>query len=161
MSVLEKKRKYEYRRRLPHFQKSDTPLFITFRTHAHQQLSDAAKDLVLAHCRHDDGHRIRLHAVVIMLDHVHLLLSVLRDEDGWPYELSVILQSLKSSSAHSINRETYHSGPVWQDESFDHVLRSEESLDKKIEYIRQNPVRRGLVTRPEDYRWLWVEAEAG
>jgi hypothetical protein len=38
-----------------------------------------------------------------------------------------------------------------QEESFDHVLRSEESLDEKVEYIRQNPVRSGLVTSPEDY----------
>jgi hypothetical protein len=36
------------------------------------------------------------------------------------------------------------------------VLRSDESLKEKCEYIRQNPVRRGLVKRPEDYRWLWV-----
>jgi hypothetical protein len=37
------------------------------------------------------------------------------------------------------------------------VLRSDESFAQKVEYIRQNPVRRGLVRRPEDYRWLWVE----
>ncbi len=48
-------------------------------------------------------------------------------------------------------------GPVWQEESFDHVLRSEESLEEKMEYIRQNPARGGLVDRPDDYRWLWVE----
>ena len=47
------------------------------------------------------------------------------------------------------------------DEFFDHVLRSDESLKDKCEYIRQNPVRRGLVTRPEEYRWLWVSPESG
>ena len=36
------------------------------------------------------------------------------------------------------------------------VLRGDESFEEKLEYIRQNPVRRGLVTRPEDYRWMWV-----
>jgi hypothetical protein len=49
------------------------------------------------------------------------------------------------------------SGPVWQDESFDHVLRSDESLKQKLEYIRQNPVRQGLVKKSEDYKWLWIE----
>ena len=49
------------------------------------------------------------------------------------------------------------SGPVWEEESFDHVLRSDESLKEKCEYIRQNPVRRGLVKNPEDYRWLWID----
>ena len=51
------------------------------------------------------------------------------------------------------------SGPVWQEESFDHVLRSDESLKEKCEYIRQNPVRKGLVMRPEEYRWLWVDPD--
>jgi hypothetical protein len=48
-------------------------------------------------------------------------------------------------------------GAVWQEESFDHVLRSNESFEQKLEYIRQNPVRAGLVSRPEEYRWLWLE----
>ena len=48
-------------------------------------------------------------------------------------------------------------GPVWQEESFDHVLRNDESLREKIEYIRQNPVRKKLVMKAEDYPWLWIE----
>jgi len=53
------------------------------------------------------------------------------------------------------------SGPVWQEESFDHVIRGDVSLEEKIDYIRQNPVRRGLVSRPEEYRWLWCESGGG
>ncbi|MGA7292144.1 MAG: hypothetical protein WBW53_05840 [Terriglobales bacterium] len=68
-----------------------------------------------------------------------------------------ILQAIKGASAHSLNRALGRSGPVWQEESFDHVLRSEESFAQKVEYIRQNPVRAGLVRRAEEYRWLWVE----
>lgn len=45
---------------------------------------------------------------------------------------------------------------VWQHESFDHVLRSEESIPTKVDYIIQNPVRAGLVRTATDYRWLWV-----
>ena len=36
-------------------------------------------------------------------------------------------------------------------------LRNDESLSQKREYVRQNPVRRGLVSTPEDYRWLWLK----
>ena len=43
-------------------------------------------------------------------------------------------------------------GALWQDESFDHVLRSNESFDEKLEYICQNPVRRGLSAKPEELR---------
>ena len=39
----------------------------------------------------------------------------------------------------------------WQTGFFDHVLRSEESESEKWEYIRQNPVRAGLVQAPEDW----------
>ena len=38
----------------------------------------------------------------------------------------------------------------------DHVLRSDESLEEKLEYVRQNPVRKGLCRTPEEYGWLWV-----
>jgi len=102
--------------------------------------------------------RIRLHAVVVMPDHVHLLLQPLRNANGWPVPLVDILQCMKGATAHRINKRLGRSGPVWEEESFDHVLRSDESLKKKAEYIRQNPVSRRLVRRPEDYRWLWVDS---
>ena len=80
----------------------------------------------------------------------------LRDEKGWPYGLPSILKALKGASARSINQLSGSNGEVWQQESFDHVPRSQESFDEKLEYIRQNPVRRGLVKKPEDYPWLWL-----
>jgi putative transposase len=44
---------------------------------------------------------------------------------------------------------------VWQDEFFDHVLRCNESLAEKVDYLCQNPVRAGLVKAEADYPWLW------
>lgn len=96
---------------------------------------------------------------LVMPDHVHLLLSPRRDSGGWPFPLVDILQCMKSATAHRINKLLHLSGPVWEEESFDHVLRSDETLKQKCEYIRQNPVRRGLAQSPEDYRWLWVDPE--
>jgi REP element-mobilizing transposase RayT len=98
---------------------------------------------VLQHCLHDHGKRYELHAAVVMPEHVHLLLTPLRDEKGWPYGLPSILKLLKGTSARSVNRLLGSSGPVWQEESFDHVPRTQESFEAKLEYIRQNPVRRG------------------
>src|SRR6185369_5708272 len=170
MSTSQTLAKYRYRRRLPHLQKADTALFVTFCTGGRMILPELARDLVLAHCFREAGilavagegarptsaARMRLHAVVVMPDHVHLLLTPLRDENGWPFPLVDILQCLKSATAHRINRLLGISGPVWEEESFDHVLRSDESLKEKCEYIRQNPVKAGLVKNPESYRWLWV-----
>jgi REP element-mobilizing transposase RayT len=148
--------KYEYRRRLPHYQKAGRPVFVTFRRLNRDPLPAEARDVVLQHCLYGNGARFTLHAAVIMPEHVHLLLTPLRDAEAWPYELQGILKLIKGASARSVNRLLRQSGPVWQDESFDHVLRSDEGLQRKIEYVRQNPVRRGLAAKPEDYRWLWV-----
>jgi REP element-mobilizing transposase RayT len=152
-------------------QKDDAPLFITFCTGARIPLPENARDLVLEHCLREGGilsfagegaratRRIHLYAAVVMPDHVHLLFHPVRDNQGWTFPLVDILQCLKATTAHRINKLLHRSGPVWEEESFDHVLRSDESLRDKAEYIRQNPVRRGLVKRPEDYRWLWISPE--
>ena len=79
--------------------------------------------------------RIHLRAAVVMRDHVHLLLQPLRNGDAWPFPLVDILQCLKSATAHQINKLLQHEGPVWEEESFDHVLRSHESLREKAEYM--------------------------
>jgi len=149
-------RRYEYRRRLPHYQKDNRPLFVTFRTLPGLKLSPEARTLILQHCLHDNRKTIHLHAAVIMPDHVHLLFTAQRDAEGWTFALPEILRAIKGSSARSINQLIGRIGPLWQDESFDHVLRGNESLRETIEYIRQNPVRKGLVDKPEDYQWLWV-----
>ena len=150
-------RMYEYRRMLPHHQKPAGALFVTFCKLTRGPSSPEVRDIILQACLKGDGNRFRLHAAVIMPDHVHLLLTPLYDEEGWPYGLPAILKLIKGASARSVNKLLGTSGLVWQEESFDHVLRSQESLNEKLEYIRQNPVRRGLVKNPEDYRWLWVE----
>jgi len=152
-------RRYEYRRRFPHYPRDDRPLFVTFRTLKTLELSPEARFIALQHCLHDDRRRIHLHAAVIMPDHVHLLFTALRDADGWTFALPEILRAIKGSSARNINKLWGRSGPVWQDESFDHALRGDESLRETVEYIRQNPVRRGLVRNPEGYQWLWIEPE--
>jgi REP element-mobilizing transposase RayT len=148
---------YAYRRRLPHFQKTGRTVFVTFCKLNPEPFSGAARDLILQHCLHDNGKRYTLHAAVVMPEHVHLLFTPLPDTEGWPFELYKIMKLIKGCSAHSVNKLSKSNGPVWQEESFDHVLRSHESLLQKADYIRQNPVRRGLVKQPEQYKWLWIE----
>jgi REP element-mobilizing transposase RayT len=150
-------RMYDYHRKLPHYQKPGQPLFITFCKLGREPFSGPARSVILQHCAHDHGKRVQLHAAIVMPDHVHLLLTPLQDELGWPYGLPAILKLIKGVSARSVNELSNCSGPVWQEESFDHVLRSTEGFAEKLEYIRQNPVRRGLVQRPEDYPWLWID----
>jgi REP element-mobilizing transposase RayT len=149
-------RKYHYRRRLPHFQPAGRPLFVSFCKLIRDPFPDAARDLILAHCVHDDGKRFDLHAAVVMPDDVHLLMTPLADDEGWPCALPFILKLIKGMSARSVNKLQGIFGPVWQEESFDHVVRTEVSFQEKLGYVRQNPVRRNLVSKPEDYPWLWM-----
>jgi hypothetical protein len=58
-----------------------------------------------------------------------------------------------------INRRLSRQGPVWQEESFDHVVRSSEGLDAKVEYVLQNPVRKGLAADWREYPWAWQRQE--
>jgi REP element-mobilizing transposase RayT len=147
--------KYEYRRRLPHYQKDDHPLFVTFTTDHRWQLPAAARDIVLECCRREDGEKFRLHAAVVMPEHVHLIYSALRRQDGWEYSLPEIMKSIKGRAARQINVALKRSGPVWQEEFFDHVLRSNDSLVDRVDYVCQNPVRAGLVEAESEYPWLW------
>src|SRR5947208_3559295 len=154
---LMKTRKYIYRRTLPHIEKPDREHYITFVTHQRWELPPIARDLVLQHCLHDNGSKMRVHIAVVMPDHVHMIFTPLSSENREPFSFEEIIGSIKGASAHSINRALHRSGRVWQDESFDHVVRCDEHLNKKIDYVRENPVRKGLVSKPEDYKWLWEE----
>jgi REP element-mobilizing transposase RayT len=92
-----------------------------------------------------------------MPDHVHLLFSPLSDGDGEPYGLAEIMSGIKGASAHTVNRLLGRKGHVWEEESFDRLLRSDEKVREKAEYICANPVRANLVAREDDWSWLWRE----
>jgi len=90
-----------------------------------------------------------------MPDHVHLILTPLLDTEAKrTNRLPEILQGIKSASAHAIAKRI-GSKLIWQEESFDHLLRSSESLDAKMLYLLQNPVRTGLVAVWSEYPWIW------
>ena len=147
--------KYDYRRRLPHIQKDNRPIFITFTTDHRWRLPAEAREIVLECCLKENNRKFDLHTVVVMPDHAHLLLSPLRDVDRWNFSLPQIMHAIKGASARKINIRLGRSGPVWQEEFFDHVLRSNNSLAEKVDYICQNPVRAGLVKAESEYPWLW------
>lgn len=145
-----------YRRKLPHLQRDFKPHFITFCTHRRWILPNRARSIVLKCCLHDNGSTALIHAVVVMPDHVHVVFTPLLNETKREvYSLATIMDRIKGASAHLINRMLGSKGRVWQAESFDRVLRSSESLDAKIAYILENPVRGGLVAKWQDYPWLW------
>ena len=95
-----------------------------------------------------------------MPDHLHLIFTPLVNPENREIDsLAEIMGGIKGASAQLINRELDRQGRVWQTESFDRVLRSSESLDAKVAYILDNPIRAGLVSQWKDYAWTWRRPE--
>jgi REP-associated tyrosine transposase len=146
-----------YRRQLPHLQCDDKPHFVTFCTDKRWILPERIRSTVLESCLHDNGKKFDLKVAVVMPDHVHLIFTPLMNMQAMEvYSLAEIMDAVKGASAHKINKILGRKGQVWQAESFDHVLRSSESLDTKIAYVLENPVRRGLVNVWSEYPWIWA-----
>ncbi|MCL4500873.1 MAG: transposase [Deltaproteobacteria bacterium] len=139
---------------MPHLQVDDKTQFVTFATFKRWQLPESVRGLILKHCLHDHGIKIQMHGAVVMPDHVHLVFTQLRDQSGNLFGLAEIMNGIKGASAHSGNKALKRRGPVWQYESFDRILRT---VLQKVEYICQNPVRKGLVENEDNYPWLWRE----
>ncbi len=142
------------KRNLPHFQVGGSTYFVTFRTNG-RELTPAQRDQVLAACRHFDGERYELHAAVVMPDHVHLLISPFEAAPGQWHSLAEILHSIKSYTAHQIP-----GGGLWQDENFDRIMRGQDEFVEKLSYVRDNPLRKGLVQAGETYAHAWFSAHA-
>jgi REP element-mobilizing transposase RayT len=138
------------KRNLPHLEISLATYFITFRCRGKVTLPAAARDIVLSALHYWNGQRIELDAAVVMPDHVHAIFRVMDGSD-----LSAILHSIKSFSASAVNRLMGTNGSLWLDESFDHIIRHEQEWEEKIAYVRNNPVKRGLVADWGDYPWTW------
>jgi REP element-mobilizing transposase RayT len=165
-------------RRLPHFHEIERPLFITFRLHGSlpsgrtfpkesmssgrafvtmDRLLDQQRSgplylrmpnvaqLVSAQIQAGKQHYI-LHSWVIMPNHVHLLITP-------SIQVSKITRSLKGATARQANLLLNRTGPFWQDESYDHLVRNPEEFRRIENYIIQNPVRAGLATSPEEFPW--------
>ena len=145
-----------YRRNLPHLQRDAKRHFVTFVTKDRWILPEWARDIVLECIRHDEPIRYDLDAAVVMPDHAHIIFVPGIDEQCQAViSLHEIMKAIKGASAHLINKRLDRHGTVWQEESFDRVLRSSEDVDAKVLYVLENPVRRGLVADWRQYRWVW------
>jgi putative transposase len=87
---------------------------------------------------------------VVMPDHVHFFCA---SAGVGAKSLSGFMQCWKQWTSKRLGRECGLSSPIWQAGFFDHLLRSTESARHKWEYVEENPVRAGLVTRATDWPW--------
>jgi REP element-mobilizing transposase RayT len=176
-----------HKRRLPHWDLVGHPLFVTFRLHgslpagrvfAPSHLTDGkafvamdrildkastgptflslpeiAEIVVAAICDGDTRfNRYQRHSYVVMANHVHLLVTPAVLATKW-------LAPLKGFTAYMANQSLNRAGTAfWQNESYDHVVRSGDEFDRIRHYIESNPVKAGLVAMPEDFPWSSARA---
>jgi carbamoyl-phosphate synthase large subunit len=95
--------------------------------------------IVVDSLRHFDFQRYVLDAFVIMPNHVHVLVQPAKGQS-----LSDILHSWKSFSAKEIDRLIKRTGPVWQEENYDRIVRNFEELTRCRDYIARNPEKARL-----------------
>ncbi|MDX2227981.1 MAG: alanine--tRNA ligase-related protein [Verrucomicrobiae bacterium] len=153
------------KRNLPHFEKPWAIYAITFGTVNRHELSPESRSIVLNAIKHLNGKKYELFAACVMPDHVHLLIQPLvkeMDPQANPifHPLSEIMHSIKSYTAHEINRVAGKEGSVWGKESFDRYIRSDADLHEKYFYIVKNPWNSGVVGRESDYPWVWTHRSA-
>ena len=150
------------KRRLPHFELPWAIYAVTVSTIARRNLSPADRTIVLNAFRHFHGSRYDLIAVCVMPDHVHALIRPApkntNDAENNPifWSFSELMQSIKSFSAHAINKAHGTSGSVWEKERFDRYVRSDRDLEEKFHYILRNPWDAGVAKPDEDYSWVWT-----
>lgn len=95
--------------------------------------------------------RCSLYAYRLMPDHLHVLVSPSSEGDS----VLDMIRRFKGASTRIAWRYGIV-GRLWQPRLYDRVLRRDEAIDRVCEYIRYNPVRRGLAVTPEAYRWAGV-----
>lgn len=122
-------------------------------------------EIVAEGWRHFDGTRYRLHAWVVMPNHVHVLIEPLAG-----HTVGEILQAEKSFTAKAILAGGVGLRPagkmkaggmpalpanrhVWQPDYYDRFIRNERHFAAAVDYIHQNPVKAGLIVQAEEWPW--------
>lgn len=141
------------RRNLLHWTLEGSIYFVTFRL-KDGIMSFRERQVVYDHIREGDKKFYNLIALTIMLDHVHMILKPLPN-----YTLSRIMKGVKGVSARLINELRCSRGTLWQEESYDRIIRDLGELHQKVNYMYYNPVRAGLVENPDEYQYWYFDED--
>jgi putative transposase len=89
---------------------------------------------------------------VVMPDHVHFFARGARGAK----QLSQWMQAWKSLSSRALATNLHVPPPIWQRDYFDRFLRSSDNYSEKWNYVRENPVRKGLIASADAWPWQGV-----
>ncbi len=112
------------KRKLPHWELPGSVYFVTFNL-LQGKLSDSEIISVKNHVIKGNGKFYDLFSVVVMNTHVHIILQPIKE-----YTLSRIMKGIKGVSANLLNYTRGTKGSIWQDESFDRILRDKKEFNE-------------------------------
>jgi len=138
---------------LHRYQQTGNLHFLTFSCYRRQPLLKCPvhRDLFLqALERMRKLYRFYVCGYVVMPEHVHLLLS-----EPETHTLADAIQFLKLSFSKRIRTcgHVVKVGPFWQKRYYDRNLRDAQEFTEKLRYLHRNPVKRGLVKEPGEWKW--------
>ena len=103
-----------------------------------------------------EEHGFLLSAWVFLPDHWHAIFY-----PAHPLTIGRVMESIKDAATKRINRSRREVGRLLQPRFFDRALRTVREYNEKVKYIHLNPVKAGLVSRPEDWPWSSVHDYTG
>jgi REP element-mobilizing transposase RayT len=111
--------------------------------------------MVKTSIHHFDGTRYVSHALCIMPNHVHWLVTPLQSglTSRVDSPLSSIMHTIKSYTSHEANKLLKRQGSFWSREYYDHLVRSSEQFGTLLIYVLENPVKAGLCKRWDEWPW--------
>lgn len=146
--------------RLPRVLVANHPHHIVQRGHSRQAVFEVESD---RQEYLDDLHEkktelgILVHAYCLMSNHIHLLLTPGEDVGA----VSRLMKEVARRATRRWNVRKQRSGSLWESRFKSSVVQSERYLLACCRYIELNPVRAGMVCRPEDYRWSSYRGRMG
>ncbi len=106
----------------------------------------AASIIYTAFSWSEEHDRIKWQCIMIMPDHLHTVFQLVST-----HNLSKVIHSIKRFTAREYNKRLRNVGHLWQRGYSDFGIRNDEELNRTIRYCYENPVRKGLVSRPSEY----------
>lgn len=125
--------------------------FVTFETWQRRRLfvvENYVRLFLQTIYRYRREHRFQLHAFVVMPEHVHLLITPAPD-----VTIEHAIQLIKGGYSHALGSILGRKREIWQRGFTDHRIRDEQDFLHHQNYIHRNPVERGLVSDPSEYRY--------
>ena len=136
--------------------------------------NDKVAKVVADALHYRDGRFFRLDAYCIMSNHVHAVFAPFLTErelretpspGGLRFlsknpPLDAIMKSLKGFTAWEANRALKRKGTFWEQESYDHVVRDDVEFHRIVNYVLNNPVKAGLVSDWQQWKWSYRRAPA-